>query len=192
MRFKDFYINEAIAVDDVNSTVGKTKVSVFQGRLNPPTKAHTQIIPLQMKKSGYPVILFLVKGKGSDIKKNPLKLQDQLKMIKKSAGRNIHKIFVIDNGFIGEMVNILRDNNMEPVELWTGTDRLQTYKLQANKYKEKWNLDLDVKEIKRGEEDISASKVRQSAIDNDFETFKELTSNLDKSDFEILKKSMKV
>ena len=193
MRFKDyFYLSEAIATDDVNKKPGKTKIAVFQGRLNPPTKAHTEIIPNQMKKAGLPVVLFLVKGKKSDPKKNPLKLQEQLKMIKKSAGNKINKIFVIDNGFIGELVNTARNNDMEPVEMWTGTDRLQTYKAQAKKYKDTWNMNLKVKEIKRGKENISATKVREAAKEGDFETFKKMTSNLDQKDFKILQKRLKV
>jgi uncharacterized protein (DUF2141 family) len=63
-------------------------------------------------------------------------------------------------------------------------DRLKNYEYQVNRHNKDWNIDLKIKEIKRSDEDISASKVRQSALDNDFKTFKSLTSNLDQKDFE--------
>lgn len=191
MRFKEFYLTEAIAIDDVNKNIGKKKVVVFQGRLNPPTKAHTQVIPKQMKKTDLPVVLFLVRGKKSDLRKNPLKVEEQLKMIKKSAGNNIDDIIVIPDGFIGTVIDEARNRDLEPVKLFTGSDRFKNYKSQMKRYQDKWNTDLEVSEIKRNDEDISATKLREAVKNDDFDSFLKLTHNLDKKDFEIIKKRLK-
>lgn len=192
MRFKEYYLGEAIAIEDVSTKKGKKEAVFTIGRYNFFTGGHYSIIT-QLKKSNKPIILVLVKGKGTskDKDKNPLNVKDQLKIIKKSAGKEIQDIIVIDNGFMGEAINAIRKKNYEPVELWTGTDRLKTYTDQVKKYKDTWDLNLKVKEIKRTGKSISATKARASVRNDDFKTFKELTHNLDKKDFEFLKSKMK-
>ena len=64
--------------------------------------------------------------------------------------------------------------------LWgTGTDRFKTYSYQVDnkKYREQLNVleEFSLFEIKRGEEHISASKVRQAIINENEEEFKQLT-----------------
>ena len=50
---------------------------------------------------------------------------------------------------------------------------------------------MNVKEIVRTGEDVSATKVRQSIKDDDFDTFKTMTVNLGKKEFDFLRKKIK-
>jgi FAD synthase len=195
MRFKDFYLNEAIATEDVNKNPGKNPAVFTAGRFQPFTSGHFKLIQ-QMKKDGKgaAVILFLVKGKGTgkDKKKNPLSKSEQIKIIKKSAGKDIKEIIEVPDGFLGTFVDILRKKNYEPKGIFVGSDRLQTNKQQIKKYKDIWNINMKAFEIKRTGEDVSATKVRNAVKSDDFDTFQKLTKNLDKSDFKLLQKRLKL
>lgn len=60
---------------------------------------------------------------------------------------------------------------------WTcGTDRYDSYKKMSTKYKEKSHLtdDFQLMEIKRTNEDISATKVRECLLDDKYIEFSEL------------------
>ena len=61
---------------------------------------------------------------------------------------------------------------------WTcGTDRLESYEKMSNKYHDQAHLsdDFEMIEIKRSDEDISATKARQALLDDDKTTFASLT-----------------
>ena len=42
------YLNEAIAIDAINTTVGKDEVVVIQGRFQPPTAGHLKAIEVAL------------------------------------------------------------------------------------------------------------------------------------------------
>jgi citrate lyase synthetase len=86
---------------------------------------------------------------------------------------------------------------------WTcGTDRYNDYKNMAEKYGEKAGLtdDFQVLEVKRSDEDISATKVRQALLNDDKRTFDQMTPfgtlsqhlKGDKSVYEVLKKQINI
>ena len=76
------------------------------------------------------------------------------------------------------MFNELRPK-YEPVLWGTGTDRMKQYGFQVDKpaYREDLNVrsDFGLYEIKRGDENISATKVRNAMLDDDFKAFKSMT-----------------
>ena len=173
-----------IIIDKVNHNSGKKKVAIFLGRFSPPTLAHIKII----KQSRLPVRLFIVSGKTQETNKNPFSVETKKKIFK----RCLHNVdmYEVTSGFIGELIHILRNKNEEPIEFYCGSDRLETYQAQLNRYKDKLNLTLKLKEIKRTDEDISASKVRDALRANDFETFKKMTDSKIWDMFEELKKEI--
>ncbi len=181
--FKEVY-TEALSLDAVNKVPGDKEVSVFMGRLQPPTKAHIDIIESAYKQFKQPVVVAIVKS-GNDQSPFPVKLVKDI--LKKSTKAKI-EVLEIKSGFIGDFISPLRDKGMEPSIILAGSDRVKSYKGQIKRYEEMFNLDIEVKEIKRTGEDISASKVRQALSDDDEETFKNMTSKGTWSFWDKLKK----
>ncbi len=169
------YLSEAIAVDAVNSTPGKDEDVVLQGRFQPPTAGHLKAIKAAYTKYHKPVVIVMIKGSKSDVFFDS---KIQKKVFEKMLKGIPHKFLDIDNGFVGEWINALRNKGSEPIALFCGSDRVKTYSSQINRYKEKLNLNIKVEEIQRSGEDISASKVREALKNKDFELFKK---NMDKS-----------
>lgn len=195
MKFTDFYFTEAtVHHDKVTKKKGKKEVVVTTGRFNPFTAGHNKIVKQSKAATGLPTVILLVKGKhqAKITDKNPLKTPEQIKMIKKSAGKNVIDVLVLDSAFITNFVDALRKKNYEPRYIYTGTDRLALAKSQVDKYGEAMDVDIEVKEIKRTDKDISATKVRQAAIDNDFKAYQSMTDGLDKKDMELLRKRLGV
>lgn len=193
MRFKDFYISEAVEIKDVPTDKGKEEVVIMGGRFQPVTAGHIKVVnQMKSKYSGKPIIVFLIKGEKSsqDKKKNPLDTKTQIKLIKKSMKGMIKDVLIAKTGFIGDFLVALRPK-YEPVAFFTGTDRLKGYQAMIDRYKNELNMNIDMREIKRTEQNISATKVRQAIKDNDFKTFQKTTNNLDKKDFEMLRKKIK-
>ena len=191
-KFKTYYFNEAVAILDVKKEKGKTKVQIITGRFQPVTSGHTKVVEQMKSKFKEPIMIVLIKGEKLrlDKEKNPLDEDTQIKLIKKSLGSKIKDVMVTTDGFIGTIVDSLRRKNMEPVAFWLGTDRLENYKNQVNKFGKDLDLDLKLEEVKRTEDDISATKVRDSIKNDDFSVFSKLTDNLDNEDFELLKKKI--
>ncbi len=81
------------------------------------------------------------------------------------------------NADIGKIAKACRGIDFEPV-LWTcGTDRVKSYEKQCiEKYIEMYDLDpsIRVNEIKRTDDDISASKVRECIKQDDFKGYCDL------------------
>ncbi len=180
------YLNEAIAIDAINTTVGKDEVVVIQGRFQPPTAGHLKAIEVAYKKYKKPVVIVLIKGKNSDVFFDN-KIQKEVfgKML-----TSIPHLFIdADNGFVGEWIHQLRELNKEPIALFCGSDRVSSYKGQLNRYKEKLNLNLKVEEIARTGKDISASKVRDALKNDDLETFQD---NMDKRTWKLFNKLKKL
>ena len=69
-------------------------------------------------------------------------------------------------------------NDRYEIKSWTcGTDRIDSYTKMSSTYKEQAGLapDFQMIEVKRGGEDISATRVRKALIDGDIKTFNMLT-----------------
>jgi len=174
ISFKE-HLAEAMAVDAVNTTPGKTEVVVIQGRFQPPTAGHLKAIKAAYKKYHKKVAIVLIKGAKSNVKFDS---KVQKKAFSAMLGSVPHMFIELDNGFIGEWIHFLRGKKIEPIALFCGSDRVKSYEGQIARYKETLNLNIKVEEIARTGEDISASKVRQALKDDDLETFKK---NMDKS-----------
>ena len=74
---------------------------------------------------------------------------------------------------IGELLN-----DKYEIKSWTcGTDRIDSYTKMSERYKEQAGLsdDFQMIEVKRSDEDISATRVRQALINGDIKTFERLT-----------------
>ena len=165
-----------------NNEKAKT-VGIFSGRFQPVTLAHAKIIEM-MSKENDSGIVFIVKGKmtSEDKKRNPFNVEIQKKMLELVAPKNI-EIKIIPTGFFVDELNKLKNTKFVA---YAGSDRIKAY-TSFQKYMENGNT-LEIKEIKRTDEDISATKVRTTLKNNDEEEFKKLTSPKIHKMFKELKK----
>ncbi len=168
---KKFYVGP-LAVKDVNRIPGiKENAAVFMGRMQPPTIAHINIIEEASKKFGNTVVVAVVKS-GND--KSPWEFDIISQIIKESTSVDV-KLLEVGTGFIGDFISPLRDEGIEATVLLAGSDRVKGHNAQIERYQEEFSLSLTVEEIKRSNDDISASKVRTAIRENDIETFKSMT-----------------
>lgn len=173
-------INEALTV---KTTIhGRKPVNIFVGRFQPFTLGHVKVIEQMYNENKLPTVIFLIKSKKKgreDSFKRPYSEEMQIRMIKKvKRDYPIEDVIVLPSAAIDKMFNELRPD-YEPVLWGTGTDRMKAYGYQVNR--EEYRIDLNVRddfrlfEIKRGDENISATKVRNAMLDNDKEKFEMYT-----------------
>lgn len=157
-KFKDF-------ITEKEKTHG-----IFSGRFQPLTKAHASIIETIGKENTNGTI-FLVKGKNTskDKASNPFGVEIQKKMLEAIAPKNV-TVKIIPTGFFVDDLNDMMEKNFVA---YAGTDRVNAYKRFISYLDE--NKTLEIREIKRSEEDISATKVRKALKEGNEEEFKKLT-----------------
>jgi cytidyltransferase-like protein len=183
-------INEALTIDSPEP--GAKKVNIMVGRFQPPTLGHLKVLKSLSKQNGHPVVVFLVRAKKVDPKKAPFEIETTQQMFNDLIKKHsfIEDVIVIDSAAIDKMFNSLRPM-YEPILWGTGSDRMKSYGFSVNKeaYRTELNVDPEFKlyEIKRDEDNISASKVRAAIEDDDMDTFKSMTDRVVHSYFPILK-----
>ena len=136
----------------------------FQGRLQPPTKAHVQIIENALSRFDG-VVIALAKGKKSDrtyLKDNPFSEELQQKILNDIFGNKV-QIERVGSGFIPRILQGL-DQNVNYVI--AGEDRYDDYVVQL-----KHTSGIQVVKIPRTVEDVSATKLRQALLEDDKEEF---------------------
>jgi cytidyltransferase-like protein len=173
-------LNEALKVKTVKH--GKKMVNMFVGRFQPFTLGHAKVIKQLHNQNGHPTVIFLVKAKKAkkeDAFKRPYDEQTQLDMLNNLKKElPIEHVFIVPSAAIDVMFNEMRPK-YEPVLWGTGTDRMKQYGFQVDKpeYREDLNVlpEFGLYEIQRGDENISATKVRNAMLDDDFKAFKSMT-----------------
>ena len=156
---------------------------MFVGRFQPFTLGHAKVLETIHKQNGYPVVVFLVKAakaQKDDAAKRPFDTETQIEMFMQVQKQYpfLKEIFVIPTAGIDVMFNEMRPK-YEPVLWGTGTDRFKTYGYQVNndKYRDELGVlpEFGLFEIKRDDDDISATKVREALLANDKKTFDKMT-----------------
>lgn len=176
-------LNEALKLDQTEQ--GKELVNMFVGRFQPFTLGHAKVLEALHKENGYPVVVLLVKSKNPKRKKGdefskPYDTDTQIEMFNnvKKQYKFLKDILIVPTGGIDTIFNALRPK-YEPVLWGTGTDRLKSYGYQVNNdsYRDQLNCRADFKlfEIKRTDDNISATKVRNSMLDGDEKLFQSMT-----------------
>lgn len=174
-------LNEALTVK--YGEHGKEPVNIFVGRFQPFTLGHAKVLEAIHKENGYPVVVFLIKAKKAkkeDSFKRPYSEDLQIKMFKQvqKQYKFLKEIIVLPSPAIDHMFNALRPK-YEPVLWGTGSDRMKAYGYQVNNdnYRDQLNVrsDFGLFEIPRTDDNISATKVRNTMLDNDEAAFKSMT-----------------
>jgi cytidyltransferase-like protein len=173
-------LNEGLKVKTTEH--GKKMVNMFVGRFQPFTLGHAKVVKQMHEQNGYPVVIFLVKAKNKkkeDAFKRPYDEQTQLEMLNNLKKElPIEHVYIIPTAAIDVMFNEMRPK-YEPVLWGTGTDRMKVYGYQVDRqeYRDDLNVlpEFGLYEIKRTGENISATKVRNAMLDDDFKSFKKMT-----------------
>lgn len=165
--------NKAQIIDDIQGNckmiltkhlVGQNG-SLISGRFQPFTLGHKKMFDEAFRTTDY-VVVNLVKGKKSDAAKNPYDAEFQKQMIQATfPDKEIEFI----ESMTGSLITIMNKAEQNINVVWCGSDRYEEYKKQVSR-----NPDITVKEIKRTDNDISATQVRDALKNDDFELFKTL------------------
>ena len=168
----------------LSKTTGKKQPVVFAfGRFNPPAYGHQKLIErvltISKRVKGIPILYI---SATQDKKKNPLDVKQKIKVIKA-----IYKSKIQINAATGRertFMEILKnrfDKKYTDVYMIAGSDRVAEFKKLINKYNGKdYNFDT-VNVVSAGERDpdaegvsgISASKMREFAASNDYNSFRQ-------------------
>lgn len=155
-------------------------INICLGRFQPFTKGHLRLPEAGKKENGLPCVVFMIHNKKMDAR-HPFPdelIQKEMDIIKKRYKNLIVDTFYVASADIKEIARICHENGYEP-RLWlTGTDRYNVYKKMATspKYQKEFGLrsDFDAFEVKRTDDDISATKVREALKNDDKKTYDEM------------------
>lgn len=171
IRFKHSKRDNLMIKDDIQ---GQIKLNIRKrlsgnngalilGRFQPLTLGHIKMLE-QANKQSDKLVICIVRARKQDLVKNPFPFDLQEKMIK-----DIFPKAEIITHSTGNIFGIMAKAHSNINTIWAGSDRVSDYKHTI-----RFNNELSVAEIKRTDEDISATKVRQSLIDDDEKTFKKM------------------
>ena len=155
------------------------------GRFQPLTLGHKKMIDTALEQCDN-VYICIIKGKKSEKDKNPLPLELQEEMLKEVYKSKIGKKLFIISAQTGNLITIINKTKDNINKVFAGTDRVQAYKKQLER-----SLDVNVVEIKRSDDDISATQVRNAIKNDDYETFKKLVPKQIVKYWDVLKKYIK-
>ena len=165
---------------DGNKKNGETITLVF-GRFNPPTIGHEKLLQGAKGVAGSGE-LRIYPSRTEDPQKNPLDPDTKSNMMKKMFPDYEENIINdADVKTIFDALKIADEENYSEVQIVVGSDRVAEFDSLAQKYNgQLYNFD-NIETISAGERDaeaegvegMSASKMRQAAADNDFESFRQ-------------------
>jgi len=138
--------------------------ALIVGRFQPLTKGHVKMIKTAYSECD-DVYVNIVKGKKSETEKNPFDLNLQEKMLKA-----VFPDINILSGTTGNIITMLNKINDNINWIYCGSDRVSSYESQLKRMP-----DVKIREIKRTDDDISATKVRNALKEGDEKEFKKLT-----------------
>ena len=179
------------------------KVNITIGRFQPFTTGHMKCVERAWKELGIPTIVCMINVKDEKVdEKHPFPTSLILPLYNDAFKKEekIEKFVLVSNADIVKIGEMLYKEGYEIASWSCGTDRIDSYTKMATKYAEQAHLsdDFQMLEIKRSDEDISATKVRQALLDNDKKFFDKMTPfgtlsqhlKGDKSVYEVLKKQI--
>lgn len=156
------------------------KVNITIGRFQPFTNGHLKCAEQAYKELGVPTIVCMINVKDEKVDaKHPFPTSLILPLYNDAFKKNdiIEKFVLVSNADIVKIGEMLYQEGYEIVSWSCGTDRINEYSKMSEKYAERAHLSPDFKmiEIKRTDEDISATKVRQALLADDKKAFDKMT-----------------
>ena len=190
---------------------GDTAIFTF-GRFNPPTLGHEKLViavaNVARREGGE---YFVYPSHSQDPKKNPLDQTTRVKYMKKMFPKHKENIITSTGKTALEIASELHDKKYTNLVMVVGSDRVKEFQSMLDRYNGDENkahgfYDFDtIKVVSAGERDpdaegvsgMSASKMRQSAVEGDFKTFRKgIPSSLNDKDtkkmFNDIRKGMRL
>lgn len=170
------------------------RVNVMIGRFQPFTNGHMKCIEAAWEKLGVPTVICMVNTKDEKVderKPFPSSLLLPLYEEEFSNDERVAKIHLVINADIVKIGESLLEEGLQICSWTCGTDRYDVYSKMAEKYAMQAHLaeDFQMIEVVRGDEDTSATKVRESLKNGNLNTFESLTSFREPNKiYDILKK----
>lgn len=152
------------------------RVNIVVGRFQPFTAGHYVCVETAKKLKGLQTVICMINTPESKVDKRHPFTTDLLLYLYNELFSNdpyIEKVVPVKNADIVAIGEELRRYGYE-IAAWTcGTDRYDTYSAMASKYHDKAGLadDFEVIEVKRTDEDISATKARGYLLSDDKQAF---------------------
>lgn len=166
------------------------KVNIIIGRFQPFTLGHLKCAQEAQRRLGVKSVLLVINTVKQDAR-HPFLTKQIEKILDKMCKEEptLTGYVLVKNADIVKNVEILREAGYEPVSWTCGTDRYAQYETMVKKYGKDINLDdnFEVIEVKRGDEDISATAVRQALRNNDEDTYIGLVPNAWRRQFVFLR-----
>lgn len=166
------------------------KVNIIIGRFQPFTLGHLKCAQEAQRRLGVKSVLLVINTIKQDAR-HPFLTKQIEKILDKMCKDEptLTGYVLVKNADIVKNVEILREAGYEPVSWTCGTDRYAQYETMVKKYGKDIDLDdnFEVIEVKRGDDDISATAVRQALRNNDEDTYIGLVPNTWRRQFVFLR-----
>ena len=155
----------------INESLKRTKVNILVGRFQPFTLGHLKCVQNIYKTRGLKTVLCMIETNKTDDKK-PFLTKVLMPFYKKlvKAYEEIEGLILIKNADIVKIGEELGALGLTAATWTCGTDRYDSYSKMVSKYAP----DTEVVEIKRTDDDVSATAVRQALKADHNERFEEL------------------
>ena len=190
---------------------GDTAIFTF-GRFNPPTLGHEKLViavaNVARREGGE---YFVYPSHSQDPKKNPLDQTTKVRYMKKMFPKHKENIIISTGKTALEIASELHDKKYTNLVMVVGSDRVKEFQSMLDRYNGDENkahgfYDFDtIKVVSAGERDpdaegvsgMSASKMREAAVEGDFKTFRSgIPSSLNDKDtkkmFNDIRKGMRL
>jgi len=168
-------------IDSLKEAREKSIAFAF-GRFNPPTIGHEKLIQKVADVSANDYRIYI--SRSQDPKKNPLKPNEKLKVMKDMFPRYSNKIEIIPSNMVLELATKLYNKGYNKIIMVAGSDRVREFENILKKYNDVrsrhgyYNFD-NISVVSAGERDpdaegvsgMSASKMRDAAEKGDLKTF---------------------
>lgn len=159
----------------------KKDINLIVGRFQPFTKGHLKCVEAAFEENGFPVRICMIGNTKFD-NKHPFTdelIAEEMDIIKKQYSDKIEGTQIVKNGNISGIVYWLNKESYTVHSLVCGTDRAATYQKAVDLARTKPDRnpfidDFKIIEVKRGDEDISATQVRNAIKHNDINSFEKL------------------
>jgi hypothetical protein len=173
------------------------RVNILVVRFQPFTKGHYKCVEEAWKLKKIPTVICMIDTPESKVdKRHPFTSKMLIELYKElfESDEKIADIVTVKNANIVANAETLKGLGYE-IASWTcGTDRFDGYDKMATKYGEMIGLpdDYETIEVKRGDDDISATKVREALLKDDRDEFDKLIPNGSLFDTDMLYQELKI
>ena len=169
------------------------QVNITIGRFQPFTLGHLKCVEGPWQDRGLPTVIAMIETPDAKVDvKHPFPSSKLLPLYKKAFKNNemIADVILVKNADIVKLGETLKNMGYEIASWSCGTDRIESYGKMASKYHDQAGLadDFEMYEVKRGDEDISATKVRAAIKADDIKTYKSMMPSFLHGDFDDFKK----